>query len=257
MNRNQIETRYATARSNLLMMIILTAINIVLLFTDSSAMLLFSATVPYYVTIIGMLSGIQNVLIISVCIAIGILLLYLLCWIFSKKYYGWMIVALVLFIIDSICLAIIYLTVQDFSGILDAIIHALVLYYLIVGVKFGAKLKNMPEEIQQDNVQETQYTQFQTAENSKALRQADMSVKHRVLLESNQLGHLICYRRVKRTNELVIDGYVYDAVEMLVECAHALNAEIDGHTIQVGYDGGINSFLAIDGETVLRKKRFY
>lgn len=89
------------------------------------------------------------------------------------------------------------------------------------------------------------------------LRKADDNVKHRVLLETDELGHHICYRRVKRINELVIDGYVYDDVEMLIENAHALNAVIAGHKIQVGFDGDINSYLRIDGETVLKKKRFY
>lgn len=185
-----------------------------------------------------------------------------MCWIFSKKHYGWMIVALTLFIMDSICMCILYLYAKEFSGILDVAIHIWVLYYLIVGVKCGVKLSKIPEqEINQElynkEIQKDEIIQDNLINDSNYLRKAEQNVKYRVLLETEALGHHICYRRVKRVNELVIDGYVYDDVEMLIETSHALNAIIAGHKIQVGFDGGINSYLRIDGDTVMKKKRFY
>lgn len=254
------EKKYSDARNNLILMIAFTLINLVLLVVGSESMLLFSASVPYFTVIIGIGSEIQEILMACVAIAAVILILYLLCWIFSKKHYGWMIVALILFIIDSICMCALYIFAEDISGIFDVIIHIWVLYYLIIGVKYGIQLKKMPEEaIEEISREEKDNKIFQNniEGESTILRKADENVKHRVLLESDALGHHICYRRVKRINELVIDGYVYDDVEMLVESSHSLNAVIAGHKIQVGYDGGINSYLRIDGETVLKKKRFY
>jgi hypothetical protein len=93
--------------------------------------------------------------------------------------------------------------------------------------------------------------------NSESIRIADSTVKARILLEADALGHAIVYRRVKRVNELVIDGRVYDEMEALVEFAHSLKAQIDGHTIEVGFDGWVHSYLKIDGQTVGRKRRLY
>ena len=69
------------------------------------------------------------------------------------------------------------------------------------------------------------------------------------------MGHYVVYRRVKKTNELVIDLYVYDEIEILVECAHSLEARIDGHLIVVGFDGVSHSYLSVDGEIVAKKLR--
>ena len=84
----------------------------------------------------------MNLVIAGIC-----LLAYLLCWIFSKKHYGWMIAALVMFIMDTLALVGIYLMIEDFSGIMDLLIHAWVLYYLFLGVTNGRKLKQLPEEV--------------------------------------------------------------------------------------------------------------
>lgn len=152
--REEVQKKYSNARSNLLLMIGLTLVNIILLLVGSDTMMLFSATVPYFVAAIGVGTEITELLIIFVAIAIAILIIYLLCWIFSKKHYGWMIVALVLFIIDSICMCGLYISIQDFSGILDVLIHIWVLYYLIIGVKSGAQLKKMPEEVIEQQISE-------------------------------------------------------------------------------------------------------
>ena len=64
-------------------------------------------------------------------------------------------------------------------------------------------------------------------------------------------------RRVKRINELVIDGYVYADVEMLMETAHALTAQMDGHVFQAGFDGVAHSYIRVDGVQVARKLRLY
>ena len=50
-------------------------------------------------------------------------------------------------------------------------------------------------------------------ENSFVLRMADTDVKSRTLIVGEYEGYHIEVRRVKRTNELVIDGKVYDEYE--------------------------------------------
>ena len=88
-----------------------------------------------------------------------------------------------------------------------------------------------------------------------ALRAVQNDVKNRILIDGNYLGHYICYRRVGRVNELIIDGYVYDELEILVETAHVLEATVDGHNIQVGFDGAMHSYIRVDGEQVAKKLR--
>ena len=54
-----------------------------------------------------------------------------------------------------------------------------------------------------------------------------------------------------------IDEYETHGEEALVEFAHSLKAQIDGHIIEVGFDGGIHSYLKLDGEIVSKKIRLY
>lgn len=140
------QKKYGVARTNLLLMIGLTAINIILAAVGSDYMMLFSATVPYFAAVIGTIPEFGLSLVACIVTAFVMLAVYFVCWLLSKKHYGWMIAALVLFSLDTLVLVLLYLLAMEVSGILDAAIHIWVLYYLIVGVSNGAKLKNLPED---------------------------------------------------------------------------------------------------------------
>ncbi|MBQ7800036.1 MAG: hypothetical protein IJ370_06045 [Oscillospiraceae bacterium] len=149
--------KYTYARHNLLLMIGFTVINIVLLLLSSDTMFLFSATVPYMSAIYAQQFALVSaelplkelLVIVFSSVAVVSLVAYFLCWLFSKKHYGWMIVALVLFSLDTLAMAGLYLAFGDFSGIADALVHVWVLYYLILGVINGHKLRKMPEDPQE------------------------------------------------------------------------------------------------------------
>ena len=148
--RELAKAKYGSARANLLLMIILTVVNIGLLFFGSDTMFLFCATVPYLAVMFGQLSYVITGFVVCICIAAIIILVYFLCWIFSKKSYGWMIAALVLFSVDTVVMAGFYILLGELSGIIDAVIHALVLYYLIMGTVNGVKLSKLSEEDEED-----------------------------------------------------------------------------------------------------------
>ena len=249
MQRRKAAQRYAAGRSNLLLMVALTLVNLVLLALGSDTMMLFSATVPYLLVAVGIISEYQILLIICCILASIPVLLYLICWLLSKKHRGWLTFALVLFALDTAILAAVYILAREFSGILDLVIHVAVLYYLFLGVRSGRWLKKHPE-----TEEEAACTEEPPAE-STPLRRADPEVKHRVLLETEHNGNRICYRRVKRINELVVNGYVYDEVSMLMETAHRLKAVVNGCVYEVGYDGGGWSFCLANGEVIERKVR--
>ena len=266
MNQNQrkaIETalvQMKAARGNLLLVVILTAINIVMFASGSDNMFLFSATIPYSIAVAGMLTETVQISVIGIVFALLILALYLVCWGMSKHHYGWMIAALVIFSIDTVAWAGICILVGDISGIFDFLIHVLVLYYLIVGVINGHRLKQLSSEKLSELYKlykpKSPYGLDNSAEqyNESPLRPADIAVKARILLQGHFAGHQVCYRRVKRVNELVIDGFVYDEIEMLVETPHQLNAVVGEHNISAGF-AGVHSFIAVDGEKVAKKLR--
>ncbi len=258
-NREAVQKQYATARTNLLLMIVLTIVNVVLFVVGTDTMLLFSATVPYYAVILGIIDQTGVLLLPAIVIAVLFLGAFFISWLLSKKNYGWMILALVLFIIDTACMVALYLWVEDFSGILDFAIHIWVLFYLFVGVKTGAQLKRMDDNtvIMQDGKAILNGSEETNEANETYLRAVDISVKARVLLEAVVLGHKVCYRRVKKVNELVVDDYVYDEIEMLLEAPHCLTAKIDGHTIEAGLDNASKSYILLDGQEVAKKMRWF
>lgn len=88
------------------------------------------------------------------------------------------------------------------------------------------------------------------------LRRADTGVKHRVLLEATVYGYRICYRRVRKVNELVVNGVVYDEMKATLEFYHDLTVTLDGHRIHAGLDEDDFSYIVVDGIRVAEKKRW-
>ncbi len=151
--RGDLQTAYDRSRANLLLVLIFTVINLFFV-TFANRYFLFSATIPMLfplsaAEIVAELSAQgapadEKTITIIVGLVLGLILTvpYLLCWIFSKKRVGWMVGALAFFSIDCLFLLISF----DVSMLMDILIHAWVMFYLITGVINGFKLKNMPEE---------------------------------------------------------------------------------------------------------------
>lgn len=281
-NQNQLSQRqvyaqkYQKSRLNLLLIVVFTAINLLLLVTNSDSYFLFSASIPYYMTGMGMLMcGLfpeefygeeiaeyiffdNSYFYILLAISVVITLLYLLAWLLSNKNrVGWMIFSLVFFGIDTA--AMLWLNGISVDGILDIIFHVWVLVSLISGIIAHYKLKKLPVEEPVAAPAENEADATSDAanvQNSSIIRIADRDVKHRVLAQAQVGTYDICYRRVKRTNELVINGNVYDEIEALVERSHTLEANIDGHVILASFNGS-HSFIYFDGEEKAKKLRLY
>lgn len=157
------QSKFNSARMNLLLVLAMTLVNIVILCLGSDRYFLFSATVPYFLAMLGMLwSGSMpdeyytewpettpffgtGFLTVMLVIAALILLVYLCCFLFSKKNkVGWMLTAAVFFGIDTLGMLVLYGFSTD--SIIDIVFHVWVLYYLIMGTVNGFKLKKLPEE---------------------------------------------------------------------------------------------------------------
>ena len=162
-DRQKLINRFASGRGVLLSIVLFTALNIVLLVTNSNTYFLFSAFIPYALVDYGMyfcgkypaefyegdLSEYQfwgdSVLIVLVVIAVVILVLYLLCWLFSKKpRVGWLIAGLVFFAMDTVLMLL--LGGEAFMTALDLLFHGWALFSLIFGIISYYKLKKLPAE---------------------------------------------------------------------------------------------------------------
>ncbi len=166
--------KYNISRGNLLLVVAITLINIVMADLGSDTYFLFSAILPYSLALFGALwtgklpeeyytpdqwpentpFSPDSVLYSMVAVAVVILALYFVCWIFSKNLRsGWLIGATVLFGIDTLYMLLIYGVGID--SVMDILFHAWVLYYLISGIIYGNKLKKLPpeQEVTEDNTE--------------------------------------------------------------------------------------------------------
>ena len=136
---------------NLLLVAIFSLINIVMLASGSLRYFLFSAALPYYLVDVGMsLCGrypeemyeggyaayefLDNsvffvLLAVAIIIVIGYILLFFLS---SKGRSGWLIAALIFFIIDTVIMF--WVNGFAFSGIIDMVFHAWVIVSLAIGL---------------------------------------------------------------------------------------------------------------------------
>lgn len=136
MEKDQVSS-YKSSRFILLLVIVFTVFNFISACASANIFLPVAATIPMLFTILGVagdLSGATVILII-------ILLLYLLCWVLSKKNYKWMIGAAILYAIDTIVMFWFWGLSFDATRILDMIIHVFIMYCLISGMISGKKLK--------------------------------------------------------------------------------------------------------------------
>ncbi|MBR5246434.1 MAG: hypothetical protein IKV25_03565 [Clostridia bacterium] len=271
--REIFESKYNSSIMNILLVVVFSFVNVVLLAVNSNTYFLFSAFIPYFLADYGMyfcgmypeeyyydmsemVFSDKSTLIITFAIAIAILLFYLLCWFLAKKKkVGWLIAALVLFVIDTLAMFAIAGISADL--IVDIVFHIWVIVSLVNGIVNYNKLKNLPEEAMEIVMTEGEEQPYfeQTQGNSDVLRMADSEVKERILLEAETPGYHIVYRRVKKTNELVVNGMVYDEYEALVEFPHTLTAVVNGHKIEVKYDETSHMYIFFDGEQLAKKIR--
>jgi len=270
--REALEAKYNNSIVNLLLIVAFSAINVVLLVANANSYFLFSAFVPYFIADLGMYyTGSysedyyydageiefldKSFLYIAVAVAAAVILLYLLSWFFArKKKVGWLIFASVLFCIDTVVMFL--LTGINADMIMDIVFHAWVIFSLINGVVTYFKLKKLPvEEVVYETEENAAEANEIAGDNSMVLRMADTDVKARILLEAETAGYRIVYRRVKKTNELVVNGRVYDEYEALVEFPHILTATLDGHKIEVHYENSGVIRIYFDGNEIAKKLR--
>ncbi len=179
--RERYMRKIQSARVDIVLMIMLTIINMFLIFTESQTYFIFSAFIPYRILLESAFftgkmpesfyEGLEgefeffdvNIFYSAIAIVAVILAVYLLCFLLSKKKAVWIIVATVLFAADTMYLlsyAVEYNVISE--CVIDILLHAYVLYCLISGIISSYKLKALPE------VPETVLDEAGNAENAEA-----------------------------------------------------------------------------------------
>ena len=170
--RQQLEAKFQSARTDLLLIVAFTVINIILLVTGSGSYFVFSAFIPYSVAFLGMtLCGKfpaeyyedaedvfyldASAFVVFIAIAVVLTLLYLLCWYMSKNFKsGWLIFGLVMISIDT---AALLLGSSDTSSIIDILFHVWMIVTMAQGLSANKKLKELPEEPEEPEVFESEF----------------------------------------------------------------------------------------------------
>ena len=100
---SQNDAKYKNARLSLLLIVLFSVVNVFSM-TFGDTYFLFSAFLPQILVMVGLEltyeAGDNLYMIVAMVMAVISIVPYLLCWIFSKKRVGWMIAALVFFILD-------------------------------------------------------------------------------------------------------------------------------------------------------------
>ena len=146
--------KYKNARTSLLIVLVFSLVNVFAVFANYY--FYFSSRIALDLIVIGAyVDAAMNTDVfkfIFAVLAIASLVPYLLSWIFSKKKVGWMIVALVLFSVDTLVLLIDVPSAfasKDFTIIIDVIVHAIVIIELALGVKAGFDMKKEAVEAEE------------------------------------------------------------------------------------------------------------
>ena len=132
---NSPERVYQSARLAIIFLVALTAVNILMSVMSIDRYFVSSVFMSYFMITIIPNTG------LGVAVSAAILVPYLLAFFLSKKKPGWMVAALVLFVLDT--LFVIYIMfvlyrggVSPWSMLLDLALHAFVIFELVMGVKY-------------------------------------------------------------------------------------------------------------------------
>lgn len=143
-NKLYIESQYNSGRSNLLLMLILTGVNIVLVLAEADLMFLFTAMLPYAATLLAPYGGLLGIIDEVPCIiayAVLPVVAWLACWLLSKNNRIWMVIATVLFALDSVYLVSFIMEYGfETSLLLNIVFHVYLLFVFIRACIAGNKL---------------------------------------------------------------------------------------------------------------------
>lgn len=193
MYRATLYTRYSAARMNLLLVVIFTVLNIITLMMGTGQ-LLFTAAIPYKIVEIGKVfcgfcseeyykeAGItplfdKPLIALFIAIALLIVALILLCWLFSKRRGAdkWLGFALALMSADTM---VAFLFGTPSTMLVDMIFHLLIIVLLFSGIGAYKKLRALPRENDPEKYPEEEYTENAECEDADSYGESGGEAEH-------------------------------------------------------------------------------
>lgn len=227
----QSDMKYKQAKGSLLAIILFSLVNLfALTFTDSY--FLFSA---YFTQLFGYMAwaaaeeAAMGLAFVFIFIGALTLVPYLLCFIFAKKRYGWLIAALVMFSLDTLLLLIDSIgafAAGDMSYLLDIIFHAYALFALGSAIAAGKQAKKINEEVAA--------TEAVTEESAELTLERRKVVLEREKKFTGCAVPFICYVDGKEvaavkngeTVEINVDGNTHELTVMVVNTGRAASIQL-------------------------------
>ncbi|MCL2376481.1 MAG: hypothetical protein FWC76_03690 [Defluviitaleaceae bacterium] len=147
--------KFKGARSTLLVVALFTLVNVLLVAFESDWYLLFSATIPWYLMMMGIeeaaIYGYDTVTIFFMAAAFLGVFLYLLFWLLSKRFRVFILIAMLVFVADTVLFLVILLDLLLFGGfdfflLIDLVFHIWITASLIAGTVAWGRLLGVPRE---------------------------------------------------------------------------------------------------------------
>lgn len=271
--------QFNKTRGNLLLVIAFTAVNLFLSAFRADYYLLFSATAPQFIYEVGrsLSQEYQNgaYMTIGLVVAFVVILLYLICWALAKRSRAFILVALILFGVDSILFVYLFLAAGfEASYLLDVAFHVWILYYLISGVIVWARLRGVSADEINAALQEASTPSPQggalTGNGTIGVSQSADPVKDRatplrsddkrgrILIGADYAGLQISMKRTRALTELIINGNVYDEIKGSIETDYSLTGIVQNITIVGTFDAArAHMYLYADSALIAKKLRLY
>ncbi len=241
------EANFRNAKTALAVIIELTVLNIANLLLNNGTLFAFSSTAAYLSVGYGILYESKESYVLGIAVAALITLVYLACLVLSKKDWRYMLAAFLMHLCDT-ALVIYKFADADYSGVLDIALHIVLLVFLLLGTLSGYQLKKLPPLPQADDTVEDNVSQ--NAIEPLAFKRC------KTLVKAQTERHSICYRRVKRCYELVVDGKIYCREPFSLD-RHSVSCRVEGTLICAGYDGVSRFYILVNGQKLTQKTRLW
>lgn len=147
--RRILRLKISRARSNLMFFVILSAFQLYIIATGGSLKLPFASAAALFVSNEFLFLSVQNsdpaIMIWGIALAALVIFVFLLCYLFSKKSSKWMLAGLMLVGIDTLVLLFVAFLNGISGWILDIVLHGMLFYFLMVGVKSHIDYERLPQ----------------------------------------------------------------------------------------------------------------
>ena len=257
--RNEIynqKTRALRARATLIFMIILSAINVFITFAssgNSDLIMPFSCAISTYAAAFGSVlyetNGNIVFYIVGIIIAVLIIAFLIVCYFKSKNKVVYLVSALAAIIVDTIALIALSFSGNAIADIIDIsnvftniIIHFLIIWYLVVGIKayrMLGDLNNISDELVYEKCnpyEESEDVEIEKVDILTENNEDDQLNELEPLLTGTKDNHNIIVAVHGDNVELIVDDEVYDSVNFAYNPEFKLSCAVDEIDISFQYN---------------------